>query len=109
MNSSVVMPLWAAATIPSSPFSPEAASVSMSLSRIALNGCVVLPFRVLWRHGLNAVEGERDLEIDRLLGPQRSVIVERRDTLGKRSLWQHDPLRRTVSRRAGGLVLNAGW
>jgi hypothetical protein len=41
----------------------------------------VLPFRVLRRQRLDAVEREGKLEIDRLLGPQRAVVVERGDPL----------------------------
>jgi hypothetical protein len=39
---------------------------------------------MLRRHGLDPVEGEDDLEIVGLLGPQRAVIVEGGDALGHR-------------------------
>jgi len=39
------------------------------------------PFRMLGRHRLDAVEGERELEIERLFAPQRAVIVEGGDAL----------------------------
>ena len=39
------------------------------------------PLRMLRRHCLDAVEREGDLEIDRLFGPQRAVIVKGGDTL----------------------------
>jgi hypothetical protein len=39
------------------------------------------PLRVLRRERLHPVHRERDLEIDRLLGPQRAVVVEGRDAL----------------------------
>ena len=41
-----------------------------------------LPFGVFGREGLDAVEGERDLEVHRLLGPQRAVVVEHGDAVG---------------------------
>ena len=40
-----------------------------------------LPFRMLRRHRLDAIEGEHDLEVDRLFAPQRAVIVEGGDAL----------------------------
>ena len=43
---------------------------------------LVLPLRMLRREGLDAVEGEEHLEIHRLLGPERAVVVERGDALG---------------------------
>ena len=41
----------------------------------------VAPLRVLRRERLHPVHRERDLEIDRLLGPERAVVVEGRDAL----------------------------
>ena len=38
-----------------------------------------LPFRVLWRQLLHAIVGEFDLRVDRLLDPQRAVLVEHRN------------------------------
>jgi hypothetical protein len=38
-----------------------------------------LPLRVLRREGLHAVERELELEVNRLLGPERAVVVERGD------------------------------
>ena len=52
-------------------------------SSSALNGCLRLPFRMLRRHRLDAVEREGNLEVIRLLGPQRAVIVEGGDALGR--------------------------
>lgn len=37
------------------------------------------PFRVVGRQRLHAIERERKLKIDRLLGPERAVVVERCD------------------------------
>ena len=44
-------------------------------------GFLVLPFGMLWCEFLDTVEREEDLEIHRLLGPQRAVIVEHGDAL----------------------------
>jgi hypothetical protein len=46
-----------------------------------------LPFRVLRRQGLHPGECEGELEVDRLLRPERAVVVERRDAL----LRRHEP------------------
>ena len=43
-----------------------------------------LPARVLRRQRLDAVEDEGELDIHRLLDPQRAVVVEGRDALGGR-------------------------
>ena len=45
---------------------------------------LVLPLRMLRRERLHAVEREEELEIHRLLAPERAVVVERRDALGRR-------------------------
>ena len=45
---------------------------------------LVLPFGMLRRERLHAIEREGELEIDRLLGPQRAVVVEHRDARGRR-------------------------
>ena len=47
-----------------------------------LEGLLCLPFGMLRRQRLDAVEREGDLEVDRLLGPQRAVVVEGGDALG---------------------------
>jgi hypothetical protein len=39
------------------------------------------PFRMLRRHRLDAVDGECDLNVDRLFAPQCAVIIEGRDAL----------------------------
>jgi hypothetical protein len=39
---------------------------------------------MLRREGFYTVDGEEKLKIDRLLGPQRAVVVERSDALGHR-------------------------
>ena len=49
-----------------------------------LERLLAFPFRMLRRHRLDAVEREGGLEIDRLLAPQRAVIVEHRDALSGR-------------------------
>ena len=43
-----------------------------------------LPLGMLWGERLNAIERKQELEIHRLLGPERAVVVERRDALGNR-------------------------
>jgi hypothetical protein len=48
-----------------------------------LEGLAVGPVRVLRRERAHAVERERELHVDRLLGPERAVVVERRDALGR--------------------------
>ena len=78
------MPAWVAATISSRPFSPMAASAAMSLASTDLNGSGRLPLGMLRRHRLDPVDREDELEVDRLLGPQRAVIVEGGDALGHR-------------------------
>ena len=94
-NSSVVMPAWVAAMICSRPFSPDAATAFMSSSSSRLERLLRLPFGVLRRERLDAVESERDLEVHRLLGPQRAVVVEHGDPLRGR----HEILACRVRRR----------
>jgi hypothetical protein len=76
------------------------------------NGLVrllVLPLRMLRRERLDAVEREQELEVHRLLAPQRAVVVEdgdallRLDELG-RALLRHlgDELGDRFLRRAVG-------
>ena len=45
---------------------------------------LILPFGMLGRERLHAVEREQKLEIHRLLGPERAVVIERGDALGDR-------------------------
>ena len=45
---------------------------------------LVLPLGMLRGERLHAVEREEELEIHRLLGPERAVVVEDRDALGGR-------------------------
>ena len=44
----------------------------------------LLPLGVLRRKLLNAVNGEQELKIQRLLSPERAVVVERGDAFGRR-------------------------
>ena len=44
-----------------------------------LERLLLFPFRMLRRERFDAVESERELEIHRLLGPQRAVVVEHGD------------------------------
>ena len=61
-----------------------------------LERLLVLPLRMLGRHRLDAVEREGQLEVHRLLGPQRAVVVEGGDALGGR----HE-IRPALPRNAG--------
>ena len=49
-----------------------------------LERLLVLPVRVLRRERLDAVEDEGELDVHRLLDPQRAVVVEGRDALSRR-------------------------
>ena len=74
---------------------------------------LVLPLRMLRRERLHAVEREEQLEIHRLLGPERAVVVERGDALGtgtksgepallpsqRKSRWTVWPCRRSTKAR----------
>src|SRR2546430_7180109 len=49
----------------------------------------LLPLRMLGREGLHPIEGERELKIDRLLGPERADVVKGRDALVRRNeIWR---------------------
>jgi hypothetical protein len=61
-----------------------------------LERLAVLPLRMLRRHRLHPVERQGDLEIDRLLGPQRAVVVE-----GGDALFDRDKVRAALRRDAG--------
>src|SRR5437660_12687476 len=52
-------------------------------------GLLLSPFWILRRERQYAVNGEGALEINRLLGPERAVVVESRNTL----LWLNDSRR----------------
>ena len=78
------MPAWVAAMISSSPFLAGRRKRFHIAFEHGLERLLVLPFRVLRRQRLDAVEGERELEIHRLLGPQRAVVVEHGDAFGGR-------------------------
>jgi hypothetical protein len=48
----------------------------------------LLPFWMQWGHGVQAIERESQLGIDRMFHPQGPVIVERRDAFGGRhEIW----------------------
>jgi len=42
-----------------------------------------VPLRVVGRQGLDAGQGEHELEVDRLFTPERAVVVESRDAFGR--------------------------
>ncbi len=48
-------------------------------------GLLVFPLRMLRRERLHAIEREEQLEVHRLLRPERAVVVEGGDTLGGRN------------------------
>ena len=91
-----VMPACVAAMISSRPFSPAAATRLHVAVEQRLERLLVLPLRMLRRQRLDAVDREGDLEVDRLLAPQRAVVVEGGDALGGR----HEVRRRPPSSRA---------
>ena len=78
------MPVWVAAKICRKPFSPSAASALRSSSSTALNGCFVFHSGCFGGQRLDPIDREHDLEIHRLLGPQRAVVVEGGDALVER-------------------------
>ena len=111
------MPAWVAAMIWSRPFSPAAATASVSPAMMRLEGLGVLPLRVLGRERPDPVQREGDLEIDRLLGPERAVVVEDSDALGRRhevgprhacDEVQERPLRRPLVPGGQGVGLRTG-
>ena len=75
------MPVWVAAMIWRKPFSPIAASVFEVALDHRLERLRVPPLRMLRRQRLHPIDRERELEIDRLLGPERAVVVEGGDAL----------------------------
>ena len=79
-NSFVVMPACVAAMSSIRPFSPEAASAFMSPSSTALNGCLVFQPGFCGASALTR-SSEGELDIHRLLDPERAVVVEGRDAL----------------------------
>jgi hypothetical protein len=81
-KASVVIPEWVAAMISRISFCPDAASGPVVLDH-RLERLGVLPVRVLRRYRLHTVECELNLEVDRLLGPERTVVVEDRDAFGR--------------------------
>ena len=84
MNSSVVIPVWVAAMIASTPFSPAAATPAMSPLSSEANGSLVFHSGCSGAMRLHAIEGKQDLKRHRLLGPERAVVVERGNALGHR-------------------------
>ncbi len=49
-----------------------------------LERLMLSPFRVLGRHRFDAVEHEHALKVERLLRPERAVVVEGRDAIARR-------------------------
>jgi len=69
----------------------------------SLKGLGRRPLRMLRRECLDAIEREGELHVDRLFSPERAVVVERGDALGRR----HE-LRAAVPGHAGDEVDNRG-
>jgi hypothetical protein len=67
-------------------------------------GLLVLPLGTMGGHRLHAVEGEQDLEVERLLRPERAVVVERGDALGGRHEVGRTRLRDALDERDDGLL-----
>ena len=67
--------------ISSTPFSPRRpATAFMSSLENALERLLRFPLRVLRSQRLHPVERKCELKVNRLLGPERAVVVERRDS-----------------------------
>jgi hypothetical protein len=70
------------------------------------------PLRMERRERPDPVDREQELEIRRLLGPQRSVVVEHRDAVGRRDISRGplggDPLDEVHDRRPRGAVVPGG-
>ena len=83
-NSSVVMPAWVAMTmLEDGVFAAGQRAFHVALEQRG-ERLFVLPLGMLRRQRLHAVEREEELEIHRLLGPQRAVVVEGGDAFGGR-------------------------
>ena len=93
-NSSVVMPVWLAAMISHQPASPRGQDRLDVALEDALERLRRLPLGMLRSQRLDAIEREGELEVDRLLGPQRAVVVEDGDALGRRHEIRRAGLRR---------------
>ena len=69
---------------PAIAFSPPRERALHVAGEERLEGLRGLPLGMLRRQRLHAVEREGELEVDRLLGPERAVVVEDGDALGGR-------------------------
>jgi hypothetical protein len=63
------------------PFWPDAATAGHIAIEHRLERLPGLPLRMLRSERLDAIEDEGELEVDRLLGPERPVVVEGGDAL----------------------------
>ena len=104
-NSSVVMPACVAMTISSDRRARRRASAAFTspLSSDA-NGCLSFHSGCCGRERLHAVQREEQLEIHRLLGPERAVVVEDGDALGRRHEVGRALLRHLLDKRDDGLL-----
>ena len=85
-NSAGDMPAWVAMTSSSDSLLAGCGHRLHVAFEHGLEGLLVLPFGVLGRHALHAVERESELHIHRLLDPQRAVIVEGGDAVLRRDV-----------------------
>ena len=76
LNSSLVMPACVAPMICSIPASPAVPRAAMSPSSTAWKGWVVFHSGCSLASCLDPVQGERQLDVERLLRPERPVVVE---------------------------------
>ena len=103
-NSSVVMPACVAMTISSdAPFAAGERALQVALEQRG-ERLFVLPLGMLRGQRLHAVEREEQLEIHRLLRPQRAVIVEGGDALVDRHEIRRSFLRHFVDESGDGLL-----
>jgi hypothetical protein len=72
-------------------FNPIAAKRLLIVRNQRLERRIVLPFRVLRRGSLHLIEHEGQLKIQRLLGPERAVVVEDCDAVFRRDEVQVRP------------------
>src|SRR5439155_17238572 len=62
-------------------------------------GLLLFPFWMLWGERLYPVNGEGELEIDRLLGPERAVVIKSRDPFVRRDEIRRSFLRHFLDER----------
>ena len=83
-NSSVVMPAWVAMTISIIAFSPPASAALTSPLSSEAKGSLSFHSGCCGASAFTRSKAKMELEIHRLFGPERAVVVERGDALGRR-------------------------